>query len=109
MSKCNLSRDFSPPGPGQPGPRGRGGKIEIKIQIETRNPLPEQEGITKIRDLSYVVSSPDSFKYECSLDWAQGKDISVEQIIMFSENIFIAGKSAKDTLAHFAGKWKDKF
>ena len=83
--------------------------MEIKIQFETRNPLPEQEGIVKINDLSYVVSSPNSFKYECSPDWAQGKDILVEQVIIFSERIFIAGKSARDTLGHFAEKWKDIF
>ena len=83
--------------------------MEIKIQFETRNPLPEQEGITKIKDLSYVVSYPDTFKYECSLDWPQGKDIPVEQVIIFSEGIFIAGKSARDTLGHFVEKCKDKF
>jgi hypothetical protein len=81
----------------------------IKIQFETRNPLPEQEGIRKIEDLSYVVSYPDSFKYECNPDWAQGKDITIEQVIIFSEKVFIAGKSTRDTLGHFAGKWKDKF
>jgi hypothetical protein len=55
--------------------------MEIKIQFETADPLPEQEGIRKIEDLSYVVSYPDSFKYECNHDWAQGKDIPVEQVI----------------------------
>jgi hypothetical protein len=83
--------------------------MAIKIQFETRNPLPEQEGITKIKDLSYVVSFPDYFKYECSPDWAQGKDITVEQVAIFWEGIFIAGKPDRDTLGHFVEKWKDIF
>jgi hypothetical protein len=83
--------------------------MEIKIQFETRNPLPEHEGIRKIEDLSYVVSYPDSFKYECNPDWAQGKDIPVEQVMIFWDGISIAGKSAGDTLGHFVEKWKDIF
>ena len=83
--------------------------MKIKIQFETMNPLPEQKGMTKIKDLSYVVSSPDSFKYECSPDWAQGRDIPVEQVIIFSERVFIAGISARTTVGHFVEKCKDKF
>ena len=83
--------------------------MEIKIQSETRNPLPDQEGIAKIRDLSYVVSSPYTFKYECNHDWAQGKDIPVEKVMIFSDGISIPGKSAGDTLGHFVEKWKDIF
>ncbi len=83
--------------------------MKIKIQFETRNPLGEQEGITKIKDLSYVVSSPNLFKYECSPDWAQGKDIPVDQVTIFWEGISIAGKSAGDTLGHFIEKGKEIF
>ena len=83
--------------------------MKTKIQFETRNPLPEQAGITKIKDLSYLVSYPHSFRYECSPEWAQGKDITVEQVAKFWEGIFIAGKSDGDTLGHFVEKWKDIF
>ena len=81
--------------------------MKTKIQFETRNSLPEQAGITKIKDLSYLVSHPDSFRYECSPEWAQGKDITVEQVAIFWEGIFIAGKSDGDTLGHFVEKWKE--
>jgi hypothetical protein len=83
--------------------------MKTKIQFETRNPLSEQAGITKIKDLSYLVSYPDSFRYECSPEWAKGKDITVEQVAIFWEGIFIAGKSDGDTLGHFVEKWKDIF
>ena len=66
-------------------------------------------GITKIKELSYLASFPAYFKYECSPEWAQGKDITVEQVAMFWEGIFIAGKSERDTLGHFVEKWKDIF
>jgi hypothetical protein len=85
-------------GPGSADPTTRGGKMKTKIQFETRNPLPEQAGITKIKELSYLASFPAYFKYECSPEWAQGKDITVEQVAIFWEGIFIAGKSERDTL-----------
>lgn len=82
--------------------------MEIKIRFETRNPLPDQAGIKEIKDLSYVVSYPNSFKYECSPGWALGKDIPVDRVMILWKGIFIAGNSG-DTLGHFAEKWKEIF
>jgi len=83
--------------------------MKIKIQFDSRNPLPEQEGIMRIDDFSHGTTSPDSFKWECDLEWARGKHIPVKQVLIFSDGTFIGRMSSGDTLGNFVKKWENKF
>jgi hypothetical protein len=83
--------------------------METKIQFVTRNALPAQGGILGIEDSFRGIASPDSFKYECSLEWAIGKNILVEQFLVIKGRNVIGEESTRNTLGHFAEKWKDMF
>ena len=83
--------------------------MKIKIQFETKNDLSGYEGIARVNNLSCGIGSPDSFKWECDLEWARGKDIPVKQVLIFSDGAFIGRMSAGDTLGKFVKKWENKF
>jgi len=62
-----------------------------------------------IEDSFRGIASLDSFKYECSLEWAIGKNILVEQFLVIKGRNVIGEESTRNTLGHFAEKWKDMF
>jgi len=81
----------------------------IKIQFETRNDLSGYEGIARVNNLSCGISSPNSFKWECDLEWARGKDIAVKHLSIFSDGAFIGRMSTGGTLGNFVEMWENKF
>jgi hypothetical protein len=82
--------------------------MEIKIQFETRNDLSGYEGIARVNNLICGIGSLDSFKWECDLEWARGKDIPVKQLSIFSDGAFIGRMSTGDTLGNFVEMWENK-
>lgn len=83
--------------------------MEIKIQFETRYDLSAYEGIVRVNNLSCGTGSPDSFKWECDLEWARGKDIPVKQISIFSDGAFIGRMATGGTLENFVKMWENNF
>jgi len=81
----------------------------IKIQFETRNDLSGYEGIARVNNLSCGVGSPDSFKWECDLEWARGKNIPVKQLFIFSDGAFLGRWLTRSTLGNFVEIWGSKF
>ena len=82
--------------------------MKIRVQLETREALPEQEEITRIDNFSCGIASPGSFKYECGIEWARGKDIPVEQVLIFAGEILLSQPSTRDTLGNHISNWENE-
>ena len=83
--------------------------MKIKIQFEAKNDLSGYEGITRVDDSSSRFGPPNSFKWQCDLDWARGQNIPVKQISIFLDGAFIGRMSNWGTLGNFVEMWENKF
>jgi hypothetical protein len=77
--------------------------METKVQFVTIDALPGQGEILGIEDSFRGIASSDSFKYECSLEWANGKNILVEQFSVIKGRNVIGEESTRITLGVLNG------